>query len=177
MDISNENYVLADKVNHNQSFNDFKVSCEDVKVKIPHTLTESTNLPPSYDAKQKNRNEAMECVGVCLFIVLISGLFVGLAYYHQVQERDLYSFEKRNDYKVLMKTKKYGIEVYVKSGFNKKYPLGTPQRDKIEDSIVNDYIQTEMRYCSNEIWRRSINSDNTTPECDKLQNLGVHILQ
>lgn len=65
----------------------------------------------------------------------------------------------------------------MKSGekFNEKYPVGTPTRADIENTINNDYIRWEMRDCSHEIWWRSINSDITTPARDKLQSMGIHI--
>ncbi|GJW84926.1 ribonuclease H-like domain-containing protein [Tanacetum coccineum] len=64
-----------------------------------------------------------------------------------------FSLEIRDDYSLPMITKKLGIEFYVRTSyeFNQKYPLESEERAKIEDTIVDEYIQKGIEYCEYEL--------------------------
>lgn len=80
MELSNKKYWQADKVNHNQSFNDFKASCDDVKVNIPNPLTENTNRAPNYGVQHvggsyEEQNMVKETCKVVVTILLVGLVF------------------------------------------------------------------------------------------------------
>ncbi|GJV56178.1 putative ribonuclease H-like domain-containing protein [Tanacetum coccineum] len=64
-----------------------------------------------------------------------------------------FSLEIRDDYSLPMITKKLGIEFYVRTSyeFNQKYPLESEERAKVEDTIVDEYIQKGIEYCEYEL--------------------------
>ncbi|PWA99239.1 hypothetical protein CTI12_AA010690 [Artemisia annua] len=73
-------------------------------------------------------------------------------------------------------TTEYRIEFYVESSneFDEKYPLGSRARADIENTITKDYICMLRHDCYYEQRRRSQRRDFPTPQCDKLQSLGMH---
>ncbi|KAK1418982.1 hypothetical protein QVD17_28136 [Tagetes erecta] len=85
-----------------------------------------------------------------------------------------YSLQRNYTYQFSKMTKEYGVEFYVKSSdFDQKYPVGTPARDKIENSVIQDYKNMLWRYCHVELQRRSWSRNLPTPHCDKLESLGI----
>ncbi|KAK9059150.1 hypothetical protein SSX86_021770 [Deinandra increscens subsp. villosa] len=85
-----------------------------------------------------------------------------------------YSLQRNYTYQFSKMTKEYGVEFYVKSSdFDQKYPLGTPARGDIENSVIRDYKNMLRRYCHVEIQRRSWSRNLPTPHCDKLENFGI----
>lgn len=84
-----------------------------------------------------------------------------------------YSLEIKGDYLFPVVIKEYGIEFYVKYSshvFNQNYPLGTPERADIENTIITDYTHLVQEYCAYELRR----PDFETPLCDKFRSLGKH---
>ncbi|GJV64009.1 hypothetical protein Tco_1474837 [Tanacetum coccineum] len=76
-----------------------------------------------------------------------------------------------------MKTAKYGIDFYVKSGFDKKHPVGSPARVELENKVIKDFNETEQSYCRYELWHKWLSADPNypTPECDMLLSKGIPI--
>ncbi|KAI3703371.1 hypothetical protein L1987_73396 [Smallanthus sonchifolius] len=85
-----------------------------------------------------------------------------------------YSLQRSYTYQFSRMTKEYGVEFYVKSSdFDQKYPVGTPARGNIENSVIKDYKNMLWRYCHVELQRRSWSRNLPTPHCDKLESLGI----
>ncbi|KAJ0609706.1 putative DnaJ domain, Chaperone J-domain superfamily [Helianthus annuus] len=85
-----------------------------------------------------------------------------------------YSLQRNYTYQFSKMTKEYGVEFYVKSSdFDQKYPLGSPARVNIENSVFKDYKNMLWRYCHVEMQRRSWSRNLPTPHCDKLESLGI----
>ncbi|KVH91988.1 chaperone protein dnaJ 49 [Cynara cardunculus var. scolymus] len=84
-----------------------------------------------------------------------------------------YALQRNYTYQFPKMTKEYGVEFYVRSSdFDQKYPLGTPARANIENSVIRDYKNMLWRYCHVEVQRRSWSRNLPTPHCDKLESLG-----
>lgn len=108
-----------------------------------------------------------------LLLQVLPFLIIILLAYLPFSEPD-YSLRENYAYQVPKTTEKYGIEFYVKSAaFDKQYPLGSPARADIEDSVIKDYRNMLMRYCQIELQRRHWNKKLPTPHCDRLRNLGL----
>lgn len=85
-----------------------------------------------------------------------------------------YSLQRNYTYQFGKMTEEYGVEFYVKSSvFDQKYPVGSPARGNIENSVIRDYKNMLWRYCNVEMQRRTWSRNLPTPHCDKLQSLGV----
>ncbi|GFZ13992.1 DnaJ heat shock amino-terminal domain protein [Actinidia rufa] len=85
-----------------------------------------------------------------------------------------YSLQKNNSYQFPKTTEKHGVEFYVKSpDFDQNFPLGSPARGNIEDSVIRDYINLLDRYCHIELQRRQWIRNMLTPHCVKLRSFGV----
>ncbi|XP_057476664.1 chaperone protein dnaJ 49-like isoform X2 [Actinidia eriantha] len=81
---------------------------------------------------------------------------------------------KNNSYQFPKTTEKHGVEFYVKSPeFDQNFPLGSPARGNIEDSVIRDYINLLDRYCHIELQRRQWSRNMPTPHCVKLRSFGV----
>ncbi|GJV98422.1 chaperone protein DnaJ 49 [Tanacetum coccineum] len=87
-----------------------------------------------------------------------------------------YLMRMYNEYQLPKMTTEYRIEFYVESvnEFDEKYPLGSRARADIENTITKDYMHMLRRDCYYEQRRRSLRRDFPTPQCDKLQSLGMH---
>lgn len=84
-----------------------------------------------------------------------------------------YALQRNYTYQFPKMTKEYGVEFYVRSSdFDQKYPLGTPARANVENSVIRDYKNMLWRYCHVEVQRRSWSRNLPTPHCDKLESLG-----
>ncbi|PWA50128.1 chaperone protein dnaJ 49 [Artemisia annua] len=78
-------------------------------------------------------------------------------------------------FKNRMETNEYGIDYYVKSGFDKKYPAGTSARADIEKKVIKDYVEFGQDVCKRELkqqWR-SDDLNYPTPNCDKLRQMRI----
>ncbi|GJR39197.1 chaperone protein DnaJ 49 [Tanacetum coccineum] len=85
-----------------------------------------------------------------------------------------YSLQRNYTYQFTKTTQEIGVEFFVKkSDFDHKYPVGTPARTNIENSVVRDYKNMLWRYCNVELQRRSWSRNMPTPHCDKLESLGI----
>ncbi|GKE80533.1 chaperone protein DnaJ 49, partial [Tanacetum coccineum] len=129
--------------------------------------TESSNRDPTYIKKAETicRTYGWLALGgfiACVFI----GLIVWFPVY--ITTRDPYSPVRDPPYKIHMKTGQYGIDFYVKSGFDKKYPVGTPARAELERRVINEYIENKQRYCHQELSHRWYYGDKNYPidDCD-----------
>ncbi|XP_057489292.1 chaperone protein dnaJ 49-like isoform X2 [Actinidia eriantha] len=81
---------------------------------------------------------------------------------------------KNYSYQFPKTTEKHGVEFYVKSpDFDQNFPLGSPARGNIEDSVIRDYKNLLGRYCHIELQRRQWSRNMPTPHCDKLRSFGV----
>ncbi|PWA37978.1 hypothetical protein CTI12_AA583880 [Artemisia annua] len=114
-------------------------------------------------------------------VLLINTLLVTLfnLYVFYVLSKDcstpLYEIERRDDYRLPMTTKEYGIEFYVVSSsmFDQRYPVGTQNRTDIENRIIKEYIQLAWGHCDYEQRHNFLRPDIPTPVCDRLQTLGI----
>ncbi|KAM7279395.1 hypothetical protein ACFE04_006529 [Oxalis oulophora] len=84
-----------------------------------------------------------------------------------------YSLHKNISYQIPKKTEKVGVDFYVKSSFDDNFPIGSPVRSDIEDSVIKDYKNMLWRYCHVELQKQHWNKNLPTPHCTKLQNLGL----
>lgn len=85
-----------------------------------------------------------------------------------------YSLQRSYTYEFARMTEKHGVEFFVKSAqFDQKFPVGSPGRVNIEDSVIKDYKNMLGRYCHMELQRRQWSRNMPTPHCDRLQNFGV----
>lgn len=116
-------------------------------------------------------------VSSVLFILVTLILVILMGYRIVIFQGPPYLLELiKDDYKMSMKTKEYGIEFYVKSRdrFDKIYPPGTPARAHIENEIMSDYVQLVQRYCYYELAWNVLRPDFPTPICNELQTLRIH---
>lgn len=108
-----------------------------------------------------------------LLLQILPFLLIFLLAYLPFSEPE-YSLQRNYSYQILRTTEKYGVEFFVKShAFDESYPLGTAARANIEDSVIKDYRNTLWRYCHIEMQRHHWNKNLPTPNCNKLQSLGV----
>ncbi|KAK4795550.1 hypothetical protein SAY86_027876 [Trapa natans] len=85
-----------------------------------------------------------------------------------------YSLFKNYSHQFPKITEQHGVEYFVKSSaFDGHYPAGSAERANFEDNVIKDYKNMLWRYCHIEMQRRLWNKKLSTPNCDKLQNLGV----
>lgn len=135
---------------------------------------ESSNRDPNYIKKNNTDPKAPTCCEILFWSCVLAGLIIGLLIY--LTCRDPYSSSKDLlIYKHHLKTQQHGIDFYVKSGFNKKYPVGCPARVKLEDKIIKDYNETKQSDCNYEIWQKWLSAETNypTPVCDDLQRKGL----
>lgn len=84
-----------------------------------------------------------------------------------------YSLQKNHSYQFHKTTEKHGVEFYVKSlEFDDNFPVGSPDRDNIENYVIRDYKNLLGRYCHVELQRRQWSRNMPTPHCKKLQDFG-----
>ncbi|GJY28723.1 chaperone protein DnaJ 49 [Tanacetum coccineum] len=115
-------------------------------------------------------------VSGCLAFCLVLGLVGVLPIY--LTSLDPYSLGKDDlVYKHHLKTEQYGIDFYVKSGFDKKYPVGTRARAELEKRVINEYIEDNQRYCHRELSQRWYYGDINypIPDCDDLKSKNITI--
>ncbi|KAK7303781.1 hypothetical protein RJT34_14698 [Clitoria ternatea] len=110
---------------------------------------------------------------IMMLIQLLPFLIILLLAYVPFSEPD-YSLQRNYSYQVPKTTEKHDVQFFVKSSkFDESYPLGSPARADIEDSVIKDYRNMLRRYCQVEMQRRSWNKNLPVPHCDKLQNFAV----
>lgn len=108
-----------------------------------------------------------------LLLQILPFLLIFLLAYLPFSEPD-YSLHKNYAYQIPKITENYGVEFFVKSSaFDENFPLGSPARANIEDSVIKDYKNMLWRYCHIELQRRHWSKNLPTPNCAKLQNLGL----
>ncbi|XP_052206458.1 chaperone protein dnaJ 49 [Diospyros lotus] len=108
-------------------------------------------------------------LNLMLLLQLLPILLILLLAYLPFSEPD-YSLQKNYFYQFPKITEKHGVDFFVKSPeFDLNFPLGSPSRANIENSVIRDY----GRYCHIELQRRRWRSNLPTPHCDKLQSFGV----
>jgi hypothetical protein len=127
----------------------------------------------SYPTNNKKDNTCCGILFGCLCAFVFVGLIFGLVFY--LTSRDPYSSSKDLlTYNHHLKTQQHGIDFYVKSGFNKKYPVGSPARVKLEDKIIKDYNETKQSECHYELLQKWLFATNyPTPVCDDLERKGL----
>ncbi|XP_030460059.1 chaperone protein dnaJ 49 [Syzygium oleosum] len=121
------------------------------------------------------RREDSDVGGFSLMVLLqiLPFLIILLLSYLPFTEPE-YSLFKNYAFEVSKATEKHGVEFFVKSSaFDNNYPPGSPARANIEDIVIKDYKSMLFRYCHIERQRRQWNKNLPTPNCNKLQNLGV----
>ncbi|KAI3756615.1 hypothetical protein L1987_56437 [Smallanthus sonchifolius] len=176
------------QIKRNQRFNDLNASYEDKQMIIPGPLDSKHHA--ANHAKQiecMNRDTSSTSVHRCenrvtcdrvIFLLVMTVILVPL-WVHLTATNTPYSLVKDDEFVMPMKIDGYGIEFYVRSrdGFDKKYPVGSLSRVRIEDDIITGYIQMLQRDCSHQLWWESLSSENPTPapDCNKLLRLGIHI--
>ncbi|XP_051127882.1 chaperone protein dnaJ 49 [Andrographis paniculata] len=110
---------------------------------------------------------------VLLLLQLLPFLLIILLAYLPFSEPE-YSLQRNYSYQYRKTTEKHGVEFFVKSQqFDESYPIGSPGRDEIENSVIKDYKHMLGRYCHMEMQRRHWNRHFPTPHCDKLQSLAA----
>lgn len=113
-------------------------------------------------------------VPICVLIILVVfGVFYRSI--HQIRHHGLYRFRRDGIFKNHVETNEYGLDYYVKSGFDKKYPAGTSARADIEKRVIKDYVKFGQYDCKRELegqWR-SDDLNYPTPNCDKLRRMGI----
>ncbi|PSS18222.1 Chaperone protein like [Actinidia chinensis var. chinensis] len=108
-----------------------------------------------------------------VLLQILPFLIIFLLAYLPFSEPD-YSLQKNYSYQFPKTTEKHGVEFYVKSpDFDQNFPLGSPARGNIEDSVIRDYKNLLGRYCHIELQRRQWSRNMPTPHCDKLRSFGV----
>lgn len=108
-----------------------------------------------------------------LLLQILPFLLIFLLAYLPFSEPE-YSLQQTYSYQFLRKTEKHKVDFYVKTAeFDQNYPLGSPDRDKIEDHVIKDYKNLLGHYCHIELQRRQWSRNLPTPHCDRLRNLGV----
>lgn len=177
---SKNQYMQLHPVSHDQHLKNSNASDKDFEVTIPGPLT-NKDLVASYAEQSERRNlcsnRVTQDVLVCLFTFVFIILFIcGIIY---LAHTDPYSPYGDFIYKHHLKTDKYGIDYYVKSGFDKKYPVGSPARAEFEKSINDEYLDFLQRDCHNELWGKWTSlhpHDYSTPNCKKLESMEIEII-
>ena len=123
------------------------------------------------ESQQKTESDGR---GPNFFIILLMlPLLIYLLAYMPFPEPE-YSLHENQSYSIPMVTEKHGVEFFVKSSnFDVRYPLGSPTRAEIENSVIRDYRNLVSRYCDVELQRLQWNKNLPTPHCAKLNNLEV----
>ncbi|KAL0537989.1 hypothetical protein IC582_026983 [Cucumis melo] len=131
-------------------------------------------IDPNGGRKSQQRTEKSDGGGPKFFIILLMLLLlIYLLAYMPFREPD-YSLHQNLSYSIPMATEKHGVEFFVKSSnFDVRYPLGSPARAEIENSVIMDYRNLVSRYCDVELQRLQWNKNLPTPHCAKLNNLEV----
>ncbi|PWA74391.1 DnaJ domain [Artemisia annua] len=115
-------------------------------------------------------------LGICAFVglLLVIGFMFWVIFF--LEYINPYSLQRDGTYKICMKTDQCGIEFYVKSDIDKKYPAGTAARVEFEKNVIKDYIEENKDDCHYELWWKwqSVDPNYPTPECDKLQLMGIN---
>ncbi|PWA77535.1 chaperone protein dnaJ 49 [Artemisia annua] len=192
MDRTNNEYVQSPWRKNYQQFNNFNASYEDFKATIPSRLNgkdqvasyaiqiENCIRDTNYYRKKDNTVPRTSKCGeaMCFFFFFL--IIAGLITWGLIHISSLYPYSYSKDpfiYRHHMKTGNFGIDFYVKSGFNKKHPVGTPARVKLEDEIIKHFNETEQRYCHHELWYKYLSADSKypTPSCNKLLSKGINI--
>ncbi|PWA50126.1 chaperone protein dnaJ 49 [Artemisia annua] len=168
-----------------QHFKDFEAAYEEFRVAIPSRLNGAQNYAKISERKNQDQNyiekglcnrvsEAYKCHEY-VYWFLLNGLigFLLIGFFLYLTYFDPYSFEEDQIYKIPLKTKEYGIQFYVKSGFDHKYPVGSSQRAELENNVITEYIEIERHECSLDLWWHSQDPTLTTPDCDKLKRMGI----
>ncbi|CAA0817503.1 Chaperone protein dnaJ 49 [Striga hermonthica] len=105
-----------------------------------------------------------------LLVQLIPFLVIILLAYLPFSDPE-YSLQKNYSYQFKKATSEHGVEFFVKSAeFDRNYPVGSPGRNEIENSVLKDYKHMLGRYCHMEMQRRHWNRHFPTPHCDKLES-------
>ncbi|PWA77532.1 GRIM-19-like protein [Artemisia annua] len=126
--------------------------------------------PVRYARRIPSKGPSAVAIFLAAFGTFSWGLIIGLVIY--LTCRDPYSSsEDLLIYKHHLKTQQHGIDFYVKSGFNKKYPVGSPARVKLEDKIIKDYNETNQSECHYELLQKWLLAETNypTPVCDDLE--------
>ncbi|GJX14607.1 chaperone protein DnaJ 49 [Tanacetum coccineum] len=173
-------FVQLQPVSHDQHLNNSNASYEDFKATIPSPLIDK-DLFASYPEQSESRNPCSNHVIQKLLVYLIISVFSILYMWFviYVTHTDPYSPDGDFIYKHHLKTNQYGIDYYVKSGFDKKYPIGSPERAELEKSINNDYLDSLQSECHDELWGKWTSlhpHDYSTPNCDELKSMDVKII-
>lgn len=112
-------------------------------------------------------------VNFMLLLQILPFLIILLLAYLPFSEPD-YSLSKNYSYQIPKTTEKHGVEFYVKSpAFDDRFPPGSRDRANIENSVINDYKTTLLRYCQIERQRRQWSKNLPTPHCNRLYDLGL----
>ncbi|XP_015899909.3 chaperone protein dnaJ 49 [Ziziphus jujuba] len=121
----------------------------------------------------QQREEFRGGLNLMLVLQILPFLIILLLAYLPYSEPD-YSLNKNFSYHIPRTTEKYGMEFYVKSpAFDDRYPLGSPGRANIENTVINDYKNMYLRYCQMERQRQQWSKNLPTPHCNKLRDLGL----
>lgn len=129
-----------------------------------------------YDARrgrEHEHNKSIYLLCIIVTLIIVGRVCLDIA---RMKLKAPYSMEMHNEYQLPKMTTEYRIEFYVESSneFDEKYPLGSHARADIENTITKDYIRMLRHDCHYEQQRRSRRRDFPTPQCDKLQSLGMH---
>ncbi|PWA99238.1 chaperone protein dnaJ 49 [Artemisia annua] len=129
-----------------------------------------------YDTRCEREREHNK--SICLVCIIVTWIIVGAVCLDIaiMKQKAPYKMRMYNEYQLPKMTTEYRIEFYVESSneFDEKYPLGSRARADIENTITKDYICMLRHDCYYEQRRRSQRRDFPTPQCDKLQSLGMH---
>ncbi|GKE10761.1 hypothetical protein Tco_1414312 [Tanacetum coccineum] len=138
--------------NKNQKFNNFNASYEDFKTKIPSPLNGKDQVA-SHAKYIEFWNRDPNYIGED----------------NEVRRASI------KDHKLVINVL-LGVVIFLVMDFDKKYPAGTPGRVEFEKKVINNYIEEEKDDCHNELWWKwqSVDPNYPTPECDKLQLMGVN---
>ncbi|XP_075516301.1 chaperone protein dnaJ 49-like [Primulina tabacum] len=105
-----------------------------------------------------------------LLLQLLPFLIIVLLAYLPFSEPE-YSLQKNYSYQFMKTTEKHGVEFFVKSPeFDQNYPIGSSNRQDIENNVIKDYKHMLGRYCHMEMQRRHWNRHFPTPHCDRLES-------
>lgn len=122
-----------------------------------------------------HRREEPDTSGFSFMVILqiLPFLIIFLLAYLPFTEPE-YSLFRNYSYQFPKMTEQHGVEYFVKSSaFDVRYPAGSTERVNFEDNVIKDYKNLLWRYCHVEMQRRQWNKKLPTPNCNKLQNLGV----
>ncbi|OWM71235.1 chaperone protein dnaJ 49 [Punica granatum] len=126
-------------------------------------------------ASRPCRREEPDTAGFSFMVVLqiLPFFIIFLLAYLPFTEPE-YSLFKNYSYQIPKTTEQHGVEFFVKSStFDARYSPGSAARANFEDNVIKDYKNMLRRYCHVEMQRRQWNKRLPTPNCNKLQNLGV----